>query len=327
MLASSLSSHDICNRNSSLIKQARKCMDIGATLGVKYYGGERENIKKHIELEVGEMSDKELDGIVDGFDDLEEDSTVRKRYGQEHQGRHNSVDNIRNPELVLGIFRLIDTGVERNQPPGRDEPAVDPPAHAEAVREVEEEAGKRAQGEQGGEHEGGDAVTRGATAVEGGDEGLEGEEGAGGEEVDQEQLNFFAKGDFGWTTLDRGNLKDLCSGVQIEAVPVFPLASVVVQSRSTMGIVVWQFKLKIHQNRTETSSETKKAANKQQRPGGAIGEDIIHPNPVAVPMLLPASACLSISGIILKTCMELRPPVVVVLLHRPHLAVVARCLP
>ncbi|KAG5544614.1 hypothetical protein RHGRI_017146 [Rhododendron griersonianum] len=44
---SSLSSHDIRNRNSLLIKQARKCMDLGAILGVKYYGGERENIKKY----------------------------------------------------------------------------------------------------------------------------------------------------------------------------------------------------------------------------------------------------------------------------------------
>ncbi|KAG5550729.1 hypothetical protein RHGRI_015621 [Rhododendron griersonianum] len=51
-------------------------MDIGTTLGVKYYGGERENIKKYIELEVGEMLDKELDGIVDGFDDLEEGAFI-----------------------------------------------------------------------------------------------------------------------------------------------------------------------------------------------------------------------------------------------------------
>ncbi|KAI8533991.1 hypothetical protein RHMOL_Rhmol10G0054200 [Rhododendron molle] len=117
------------------------------------------------------------------------DPMVRKRYGQEHQGRHNSVDNIRNHELVLVffIFRQFDTGVERVQPPGRDEPIVDLLVHAEAVREVEEEAGERAQGEQGGEHEGGDAVARAAAAaVEGGDEGLEGEEGAGGEEVDEE---------------------------------------------------------------------------------------------------------------------------------------------
>ncbi|KAG5549776.1 hypothetical protein RHGRI_014924 [Rhododendron griersonianum] len=75
---SSLSSHAICNRNSLLIKQARKCMDIGATLDVKYYGGERETIKKYyIELEEGKISDKEIDGIVDGaFDDLEECASI-----------------------------------------------------------------------------------------------------------------------------------------------------------------------------------------------------------------------------------------------------------
>ncbi|KAG5527556.1 hypothetical protein RHGRI_028460 [Rhododendron griersonianum] len=118
------------------------------------------------------------------------DPMVRKRYCQEHQGRHNSVDNIRNPELVLVIFRLWDAVVERVNSAGRDKPIVDPPAHAEAVREVEEEAGERAQGEQGGEHEGGDAVARGAAAtvaaVEGREEGLEGGEGAGGEEVDED---------------------------------------------------------------------------------------------------------------------------------------------
>ncbi|KAG5554520.1 hypothetical protein RHGRI_012163 [Rhododendron griersonianum] len=59
-------------RNSSL-SECQSITITSATLGIKYYGWERENIKKYIELEVGEMSDKELDGIVDGFDhDLEE---------------------------------------------------------------------------------------------------------------------------------------------------------------------------------------------------------------------------------------------------------------
>lgn len=63
--SSSLSSHDICNRNSLLIKQAHKFMDIGASVGIKYYGWERYKIKKHIEMkmEKGEFSDNELDGI------------------------------------------------------------------------------------------------------------------------------------------------------------------------------------------------------------------------------------------------------------------------
>ncbi|KAG5539632.1 hypothetical protein RHGRI_019989 [Rhododendron griersonianum] len=44
--SSSLSSQDICNRNSLLIKQARKLLDIGDTLGIKYYGGQG---RRHIE--------------------------------------------------------------------------------------------------------------------------------------------------------------------------------------------------------------------------------------------------------------------------------------
>ncbi|KAG5545973.1 hypothetical protein RHGRI_018217 [Rhododendron griersonianum] len=76
--SSSLSSQDICNRNSLLIKQARKFMDIGASVGIKYYGSERYNIKKYIEMKMEkvEFSDKELDGIVDGLD---EDASIDLR--------------------------------------------------------------------------------------------------------------------------------------------------------------------------------------------------------------------------------------------------------
>ncbi|KAG5527551.1 hypothetical protein RHGRI_028455 [Rhododendron griersonianum] len=117
------------------------------------------------------------------------DPEVRKRYGQEHQGRHTGVDEIRKPESVPFLSRHLhfDAGLEHGQPVGREEPVVDPPVRpTEAVREVEEEAGERAQGEQGGDHEGGDVGARAATAVDGGDEGLESEEGAGGEEVCEE---------------------------------------------------------------------------------------------------------------------------------------------
>ncbi|KAG5522113.1 hypothetical protein RHGRI_034343 [Rhododendron griersonianum] len=117
------------------------------------------------------------------------DPAVRKRYGQEHQGRHTGVDEIRKPEPVPFLFRNLhfDTGLEHGQPVGGDEPVVDPPVRpTEAVREVEEEAGERAQGEQGGDHEGGDVGAGAAATVDGGDEGLEGEEGAGGEEVGEE---------------------------------------------------------------------------------------------------------------------------------------------
>ncbi|KAI8559072.1 hypothetical protein RHMOL_Rhmol04G0146500 [Rhododendron molle] len=76
--SSSLSSQDICNRNSLLIKQVHKFLDIGDTLGIKYYGGEKENIKRYIEMEMedGEISDKELDGIVDGLNDVKEDASI-----------------------------------------------------------------------------------------------------------------------------------------------------------------------------------------------------------------------------------------------------------
>lgn len=44
-------SSDIRNRNSRLIKQARKNMELGALWGVKYFGRESYNIKKYLELE------------------------------------------------------------------------------------------------------------------------------------------------------------------------------------------------------------------------------------------------------------------------------------
>ncbi|KAI8527796.1 hypothetical protein RHMOL_Rhmol12G0102100 [Rhododendron molle] len=76
--SSSLSSQDICNRNSLLIKQAHKFMEVGDNLGIIYHGGEREIIKNYIEMEVedDEISDKELEAIVDGYDDLEGSASI-----------------------------------------------------------------------------------------------------------------------------------------------------------------------------------------------------------------------------------------------------------
>lgn len=53
-------------------------MDIGASVGIKYYGGERYNNKNYIEMKMEkcEFSDKELDGIVDGVD---EDASIDLR--------------------------------------------------------------------------------------------------------------------------------------------------------------------------------------------------------------------------------------------------------
>ncbi|KAG5544055.1 hypothetical protein RHGRI_016718 [Rhododendron griersonianum] len=61
---SSLSYGDIRNRNSLLVMKARKYMETGALLGVKYHGGENFNIVKYIELEEGEISDKELGDLM-----------------------------------------------------------------------------------------------------------------------------------------------------------------------------------------------------------------------------------------------------------------------
>ncbi|KAI8568685.1 hypothetical protein RHMOL_Rhmol02G0219500 [Rhododendron molle] len=60
--------HDIRNRNSLLVKKARKCMELGAKLGVIFHGSEDLNIMKYLELEEGEVLDEELGD----FDDLEE---------------------------------------------------------------------------------------------------------------------------------------------------------------------------------------------------------------------------------------------------------------
>ncbi|KAI8539264.1 hypothetical protein RHMOL_Rhmol09G0168500 [Rhododendron molle] len=56
---SSLSSSDIRNRSSLLVKKARKCMELGAKL-------------KYLELEEGEVLDEELGD----FDDLEEGASL-----------------------------------------------------------------------------------------------------------------------------------------------------------------------------------------------------------------------------------------------------------
>lgn len=49
--SSSLSFDNIRNRNSILFKRARKAIDIGTTLGVKFQGGRNFNLKKFVEMQ------------------------------------------------------------------------------------------------------------------------------------------------------------------------------------------------------------------------------------------------------------------------------------
>ncbi|KAG5532281.1 hypothetical protein RHGRI_026794 [Rhododendron griersonianum] len=66
-----VSSHDIRNRNSTLIMQAHKWMDTGALLGAKYNEDENFMLRISIEME-GKKTDKE----VGDFDDVEEGASI-----------------------------------------------------------------------------------------------------------------------------------------------------------------------------------------------------------------------------------------------------------
>lgn len=59
-----------------LIKQARKNMEMSALWGVKYYGRESYNIKKYLELERVEISEKEIEAI----DNLEEGASISMEF-------------------------------------------------------------------------------------------------------------------------------------------------------------------------------------------------------------------------------------------------------
>lgn len=75
---------------------------------------------------------------------------------------------------------------EHGQPSRGHEPVVDLAVRApETVCEVEEEAGETTESEEYEDHEGGDRSGAVAVAGDGGEEHLEGEEGAGREEVDE----------------------------------------------------------------------------------------------------------------------------------------------
>lgn len=69
---SSLSSCDIHNRNSLLIRQARKKMEMSAFLGVKFHGSESFNIKKFIESEGVDISEKKIEKEHDADVESEE---------------------------------------------------------------------------------------------------------------------------------------------------------------------------------------------------------------------------------------------------------------
>lgn len=115
------------------------------------------------------------------------DAVIGQRDGREHHGRHERMDQVHEPHpepLVLGHVHP-QAGLEDREAPRGDEPVVDLPVRAaEAVGEVEEEAGEGAEAEQRLDHQ---RAHRGARAVagSGGEQQLEGEKGAGGEEVDE----------------------------------------------------------------------------------------------------------------------------------------------
>ncbi|KAI8534479.1 hypothetical protein RHMOL_Rhmol10G0093200 [Rhododendron molle] len=63
-------------RNSILLKRARKMMDTGTLLGVKYHGGTKLNLKKYVEIQLENFAEKEngdFDVLEDGeIADLDE---------------------------------------------------------------------------------------------------------------------------------------------------------------------------------------------------------------------------------------------------------------
>lgn len=115
------------------------------------------------------------------------DSVVRQRDGREHHHCHQRVHQVDEPHpvpLLLGHLHP-EAGLEHGEAARRDEAVVElPVGGAEAVGEVEEEAGERAEAEEeldhARAHRGARSVARGR-----GKEELECEEGAGGEEIDQ----------------------------------------------------------------------------------------------------------------------------------------------
>lgn len=114
---------------------------------------------------------------------------IRQGDGRKHHHRHHGVHQVSEPHpvpLILGHLHPK-PGPEQCQPPGGDEPVVHLPVRPpETVSEVEEEAGGGAEAEEDDDHGGADRRA-GAVAHDRREEHLEGEEGAGGEKVDEER--------------------------------------------------------------------------------------------------------------------------------------------
>lgn len=105
------------------------------------------------------------------------DAVVGERDGHENQNRHCSMNEVGESNLVPVVLGDVDGGValEHGEAVGSHE-AVEhfPVGAAEAVGEVEEEAGERAEAEEDDDHGGADGGAV-AFAVHAGEDHLEGE--------------------------------------------------------------------------------------------------------------------------------------------------------
>lgn len=116
------------------------------------------------------------------------DSVVGEGDGHENHDGHDGVDEIGEADFESVVLRDMDVGeagLEDGETGRSDDAVVELAVGAlETVSEVEEEAGEGGEGEEEVDHHGADRRAV-AFAGDGGEEHLEGEEGAGGEEVHQ----------------------------------------------------------------------------------------------------------------------------------------------